>query len=653
MLPFERRSLASKHWKEWFIFALIFAAVGAFWAFTLVDSHERIKTREEERLTHQCDVVAMNLTRQFSAINTALTGVIKEVPVWRSQIDGPRLAAEHLKALNNAMPGVLTFLIFDPDGTVKASDKQQLVGMNFSARDYFQAVVKNPHPDRLYVWPPFTTKLGNFTMTLIRVIPSSTGTFDGMVVAALDAEEFKVLLQSVLYRPDIRAALIHSDGIPFLMAPTSKHISGLQLVEPGGLLFGHIQSGNTTSVLKGKIASDGEDLLVALQTIELKSLNADKSMVVAVDRPWDSIFSRWKRDVYQAICLYAALIVSAAIILALRQHRRIRDRRVTVSMEAEREAHVQELHESNHRFRRLTTLSSDWYWEQDEHFRFVQLHGDVDPKTKAANEVHVGKTRWEIGALNLTELDWDNHRTMLANHEEIRDFVIQRTDASGSIIWISTSGMPLFDANGTFKGYQGVAKDITASKLIEERIKYLAFYDGLTHLPNRRLLNDRLAVAIATCKRNNLFGALMFIDLDDFKPINDRYGHGIGDKLLVEVSNRLTTCVREVDTAARLGGDEFIVVVSDLGTEFQDSKVLAMSIAEKIRVEIAQPFWIASVQEFESDARVEIHCTASVGVTLLSPLEEDADILIKRADLAMYRSKDAGRNRVQFYDQPS
>ena len=93
--------------------------------------------------------------------------------------------------------------------------------------------------------------------------------------------------------------------------------------------------------------------------------------------------------------------------------------------------------------------------------------------------------------------------------------------------------------------------------------------------------------------------------------------------------------------------------MSDLGTEFQDSKVLAMSIAEKIRVEIAQPFWIASVQEFESDARVEIHCTASVGVTLLSPLEEDADILIKRADLAMYRSKDAGRNRVQFYDQPS
>jgi len=338
MLPAENHSLTAKHWTEWLVFALLFAAGGAFWSLTLGDSHTRIETREEERLIHQCDVVAMNLTRQFTAINAALSGIVIEVPKWRTQKDGAQLAAQHLKALNNAMPGVLTFLIFDADGTIRASDKQQLVGLNFSSRDYFQAVVRDPHVDRLYVRPPFTTKLGNFTMNLIRMIPNATGAFDGMVVAGLDAEEFKVLLQSVLYRPDIKAALVHSDGVPFLMAPSSKHVGGLQLVEPGGLFSKHIQSGKITDIFRGKIASDGEEKLVALQTIALKSLNADKSMVVAVDRPWQSIFSRWKKDMYQAIGMYVALILAAAIVLNMRQRHRMAELRATITMEAARKA---------------------------------------------------------------------------------------------------------------------------------------------------------------------------------------------------------------------------------------------------------------------------------------------------------------------------
>ena len=650
MLSFENRSLATKHWREWIGFVLIFLALFAYGYVSLANGHQRVQSREQERLTHQCDVVAMNLTRQFSAINSALVGIVKEVPGWRSTKNGSQLAAQHLRALNNAMPGVLTFLIFDADGTVRASDKQELVGVNFAAREYFQAVVQAPHSDRLYVRPPFTTKLGNFTMNLIRMIPNSTGAFDGMVVAGLDAEEFKVLLQSVVYRPDIKAALLHGDGVPFLMAPVSKYVGGLQLVEPGGLFSRHMQSGNVTDVFRGKIATDGEDKLVALQTISLKLLNSDMPMVIAVDRPWDSIFAGWTMDVYQAIGLFLALLVSATVLLALRQRHRVSERRAAIQMETERQTHIQALRESDMRFRRLTALSSDWYWEQDENYRFVRLQGDIDPKTRAANEVHVGKTRWEVGALNVTGAEWDKHRSRLAKHEEIRDFVMERRDAAGAPIWISTSGIPLFDANGAFKGYQGIAKDITESKRIEQRIKQLAFFDGLTHLPNRRLLNDRLAVAIATCRRNNLFGALMFIDLDDFKPVNDRFGHDAGDRLLLELSGRLKQCVREVDTAARLGGDEFIVVVSDLDADFEAAKAQALSIAEKIRSEIALPYRVASLPDSGSNAVVEVQCTASVGVTLLRPTDEDADELIKRADAAMYRSKNAGRNRVHFHD---
>ena len=304
--------------------------------------------------------------------------------------------------------------------------------------------------------------------------------------------------------------------------------------------------------------------------------------------------------------------------------------------------------ESEDRFRRLTRLSSDWYWEQDEQFRFVRLLGDIDPKAKAANEIHVGKTRWEVGALNLTESDWEKHRGKLIKHQEFRNLEMQRKDTDGNITWVSTSGGPVFDSQGKFKGYQGVARDITESKLIDERIKHLAFFDGLTNLPNRRLLNDRLLTAIATSKRVSQYGAVMFVDLDDFKPINDRYGHEIGDKLLIEIANRLKKCVREIDTAARFGGDEFVIVVSDLATDADESFKLARGIAEKVRSEVAKPHLVSKSNLVTSAVSLELRCTASIGVTLFNGEDTDADAIIRRADTAMYCAKDGGHNTVEL-----
>ena len=184
---------------EWMLLVLVLLALGASFAYDLNGDHKRIETRERERLSHQCTVVNMNLSRQFRTINSALTGILRDVPSWRNSKNGPAFATRHLKTLNEAMPGVYTFLVFNADGTVEASDKPELVGQNFSHRDYFQAVVKNPSASTLYVRPPFITSRGNFTMNLARMIPGSHGEFAGLVVAALDAEEFKVLLDSVIY----------------------------------------------------------------------------------------------------------------------------------------------------------------------------------------------------------------------------------------------------------------------------------------------------------------------------------------------------------------------------------------------------------------------------------------------------------------------
>ncbi len=642
------RTLASKHIKEWLWFSIIVAAIGLYWGYRLEESHQRLETRERERLTEQCKVVEMNLSRQFDAIDAALQSIVSNVPDWRKQKDGTHLATQHLTALNDAMPGVLTLMVFDADGIVRASDKQELVGMNFASREYFQSAKRDANPSKLYVNPPLTTKLGNFTMNLVRIVPDSKGAFDGMVLAALDAEEFKVLLKSVLYRPEVRAALIHGDGVPFLMAPGKKNIDGLNLVQPGGFFTRHIQSGNVISVQSGKVAADEEDRLIALQTIQPQLLKMDKPMVISLERPMSAIFFHWRKDVYVEAVLYVLLALTAAVTLAIQQRRRISDLRAEIRHEAQREADLQALRESEDRFRRMTRLSSDWYWEQDDQFRFVRLHGDVDPKTKAANDIHVGKTRWEMGALNLTQEDWDKHRQALLRHEEFHDLEMQRMDADGKIQWLSTSGMPVFDSQGVFQGYQGVGKNITASESVQDRIKRLAFYDGLTNLPNRRLLNDRLALAMATSRRTMRFGALLFVDLDDFKPINDQHGHEVGDQLLIEVANRLRVCVREIDTAARFGGDEFVVVVSDLDSGREESLTHALAVAEKIRVKVAEPFALRIERMGKKDSIMELRCSASIGLTLFGSEDSDADVIIKRADAAMYQAKATGRNAVEM-----
>jgi diguanylate cyclase (GGDEF)-like protein/PAS domain S-box-containing protein len=559
-------------------------------------------------------------------------------------------AAQHLKTLKNAMPVVLVFLVFDAGGTVLASDKPELIGKNFAQSEYFQAALQRPNSSTLYVRPPFMSSRGSYAMNFARIVPDGLGKFDGLVVAGLDAEEFKVLLNSVLYRADTRASLIHSEGVPFLTAPNSIYVGGVDLVRPGSFFTQHINSGRETNVFSGTITFDGDERLIALQTIKPVSLAMDNSMVIAIDRPLKSILINWHRQALNFAAMFSTLLVVSGISLLFYQRRRINSSRSQSRHTKEREASVEALRHSEDRFRRLIKLSSDWYWEQDDQFRFVQLPGELDPKTRLANNAHVGRTRWEMGALNLTEADWEAHREMLRQRQEFRGFEMQRRSDDGSLIWRSISGMPIYDSQGIFRGYQGIARDITERKASEEQIKHLAFYDGLTQLPNRRLLMDRLDQSFAASKRSGCYGALIFLDLDNFKPINDLHGHEVGDLLLIEAATRLKNSLREADTAARFGGDEFVVVVNDLGLDKDESKVRATAIAENLRLKLVAPYVIAASLGGIPAPSIEHQCAASIGVALFKDHEVQADELIKRADIAMYQAKEAGRNAVLFYE---
>lgn len=193
-------------------------------------------------------------------------------------------------------------------------------------------------------------------------------------------------------------------------------------------------------------------------------------------------------------------------------------------------------------------------------------------------------------------------------------------------------------------------RNIADRKRIEDQMRQLALYDALTELPNRRLLHDRLSQTIAAGKRWGCYGALMYIDLDNFKTLNDTHGHGVGDLLLIEAARRLKNCVRELDTVARIGGDEFVVILGDLNSDKANSTSLARVAARKIRSTLSSPYLLTIKRAGRADVTIEHHCTASIGVALFINHEDSQENVLRHADTAMYLAKAAGSNLIRFHD---
>jgi diguanylate cyclase (GGDEF)-like protein/PAS domain S-box-containing protein len=222
--------------------------------------------------------------------------------------------------------------------------------------------------------------------------------------------------------------------------------------------------------------------------------------------------------------------------------------------------------------------------------------------------------------------------------------------ADGSIRYMESCGALIRNSQGQALRVVVVSRDITERMEKEQEIYNLAFYDTLTQLPNRRLLNDRLDQAMATSKRSGRYGALMFLDLDNFKLLNDRHGHAMGDFLLPEVGRRITGCLREMDTVARVGGDEFVLVLCELDKDKARSTQRSNIVAEKLHAILAEPYELKLRGENNIETTIEYRCTASIGVVLFMNHEAGRDDILRQADVAMYQAKAAGRNLIQFYE---
>ncbi|MFN6961691.1 MAG: putative bifunctional diguanylate cyclase/phosphodiesterase, partial [Rhodocyclaceae bacterium] len=295
------------------------------------------------------------------------------------------------------------------------------------------------------------------------------------------------------------------------------------------------------------------------------------------------------------------------------------------------------LKRSEERFQRAVAGSNDGIWDWDlEHGEYY-----FSPRCKALLGYRDDEIPSEAAAMENLVLPED--RPLLAearrrHFEERRPFdcIFRARHKDGHVVWCRSRGQAQWDAQGKVVRFSGATSDITELKQAAMALERLAHFDPLTQLPNRALLADRMTMALAQARRDGQRVAVALLDLDGFKPVNDTYGHAVGDRVLVEVADRLRATLRETDTIARLGGDEFVLVLSGTNETSHYLQILG-----RVLGALAQPYPVDGEQ---------VDLSASIGVTFFPEDNGDADALIRHADQAMYAAKQAGRNRVHIFD---
>lgn len=435
---------------QWLILGFALLILGGAAGFNLYVDRGRTESRERGRLLTQARVIQENLEQNLTAVSRVLADLRKEV-LQRKVTPG---LPDRLKMLTDAMPGIRTLLILDGDGTVLASSRPDLLGGNFAYRDYFKTPRQNPDPEMLFVSPPFKTTLGIYGINVARTIPGPRGEFAGIIVATLDPEYFNILMTSVLYAPDMWAAIAHGDGIQFLMVPEREGQAGKNLAQPGSFFTRHRDSGKETDVLTGIAYATGEERMMAVRSIQTAKLRQDKPLIVAVGRDLSAVYAAWRKDCQIQGGLFG--LIALGFTLGLYAYQR-RQRQF-----ARKEAEVAEARAAEERFMKALTDNIPGmvaYWNRDLRCGF-------------ANKAYLewfGKTPEQMQGIRMQDLMGDElfHKNepfiSAALRGERQHFERTLTKADGSIGYTWAHYIPDLDADGV-RGFFALVSDITDVK---------------------------------------------------------------------------------------------------------------------------------------------------------------------------------------------
>jgi diguanylate cyclase (GGDEF)-like protein/PAS domain S-box-containing protein len=604
----------------------VLVVVLAVWAL-----HES-RLKYEERATVEVQNLAQLLDHDISAsmrsIDLALQATVMEV---ERQSSAGQLNAQ---ALNLYLEQQL-FLHPDLDG-LRVADAQGLMthgtGVNpanklsIADRDYF-ARLRTQADTGMVIGRPVQGRIsGKWATTVSRAIKHPDGSFAGVVVGAVPLSRFTRAFAALalgkggsftLFDDDMRIVIRHPDG------PDAKTMVGMKFGSPALLNLVH------TGVIEGTYQAvstiDGVNRVFAYRKVRGVPLNIVTGLAT------EESLAGWRQEAVKAGVL-VVLFVLVTLLLFWVTYRAWKNQAVAVaalqdinrSLDAEKQLNQTIIQSSPFAIYTRDSKGIVTAWNKASEMLFGWRADEI-----------VGKPLLSVPPGKETETE--DLRQRVLRGENLIQMEVQRQKRDGTLFDLSTTLAPLRNKAGEIDGYLAIATDITERKVAEKQIEFLAYRDVLTGLPNRLLLRDRFEQAIAHADRSGTQVALLFLDLDNFKSINDSLGHVIGDALLKEVARRLGECVRETDTISRQGGDEFLIVLPDMHGADAVTPVL-LKIRERVQ------------SAFEVDGH-ELSTSTSIGIALYPGDGKDFQTLMQKADTAMYRAKDGGRNSYRFFDE--
>lgn len=508
----------------------------------------------------------------------------------------------------NSVAEVEVLNVIDANGNYIYSSVDPLPIINVTDRDYFRRQRDDASAGLLISSPLISHRTGKWIIVLSRRLNFEDGRFAGIVVAALNLNYFEQFFRSLNLGPKGVIALY---DIGYHLAsrfpPSEKDLGKTANLNAKP----YIEKGIKRATYVAKAPLDG------IQRIFCFSQVGDLPLIVFAGIATDDYLGAWYLHIWQ-YCLGALIFSVLVMWFGLFQRR------------------------SDLEFRIAATA-----------FETQEGMAITDEK---ANILRINQAFTKITGYTAEEVIGKNPRILKSDRQDARfyslmwDTIIRLGFWEGEI-WNRRKNGDVYpekltittvkNAAGIVTNYVATLTDITTSREAAEEIQHLAFYDSLTRLPNRRLLLDRLKLALATSSRSGKTGALLFLDLDNFKTINDTLGHGIGDQLLQQAAQRIESCLREGDTVARQGGDEFVVMLEGLSENTLEAATQTETVAKKILGEFNRPYELAAHT---------CRNTSSIGATLFSNRELSIEELLKQADIAMYQAKKAGRNTLRFFD---
>ncbi|MFC5549098.1 putative bifunctional diguanylate cyclase/phosphodiesterase [Massilia aerilata] len=615
---------------EWLSLAAVLLCGALISVYFAWSEQERAEASEAARMGAQARIVDDNLRRQFAGLRSALDSVRASATALAPGCRAGCVDIE-LSVLRRALPGVRALLVVDRDGKVlERDDGDDARQVDFRAASRSLAGMRDP--ERVYLDLPAQAMPEIFDVRLAMPLPASVG---GAVVAVLSPDYFDTIMHSVLYAPDMHCVLTEEGGRRILFVPRLTKTSFLASVSSNSFFSRHIHGGKLTTVMQGRSLDSHDERMIVQRSVLPAVTGLDRTLVVGISRNHAELLRTSQRLSYAYAIAWLVLALASVAVLLMVQRRRSALQEWAEQRQAERAADAE-------RIEMALDGAGLGLWECEVPGKRVML----DARGAAMLGYTVEQANSDPDFMQGVHPD---DRTQVeqcfARHltGQLTAFEVEyrQRHANGSWVWIHSRGKVVKRGpDGYPRRLGGTRQDISARKQAEAKIEHLAFYDTLTSLPNRRLLQDRVTRALVKSERHRRSGAILFIDLDNFKNLNDTLGHDMGDRLQQQVALRLTAVTRDADSVARLGGDEFIILLEDLDNFGGTPGERAGLVADKVLTSVSAAYFIEGH---------EVHITPSVGITLFDGQARSTEELLKQADLAMYDAKSAGRNTFRFF----